>query len=75
MNCNFSDKTCKNKEGVRMDLIKIGRSRSFWYLDSIIQDHRKLMEDVTNRIKVGWVKWRGASRVLCDCRIPLRLKC
>lgn len=56
MNCNFSDKTSKNKEGVRMDLIKIGRSRSFWYLDSIIQDHRKLMEDVTNRIKVGWVK-------------------
>ena len=31
-------------------------------------------EDINHRIKVGWQKWRNASGILCDRRIPLRLK-
>nr|XP_043639362.1 uncharacterized protein LOC122610435 [Erigeron canadensis] len=31
-------------------------------------------EDVTHRIQVGWMKWRAATGVMCDKRIPLKLK-
>jgi hypothetical protein len=31
-------------------------------------------EDVSHRIKVGWLKWYQVSSVLCDLRVPLKLK-
>ncbi|GKG38225.1 hypothetical protein Tco_0457448, partial [Tanacetum coccineum] len=34
----------------------------------------RIDEDITNRIKTGWVKWKAAFGVLCDRRIPLKLK-
>ena len=34
----------------------------------------KLEEDVNHRIRAGGSKYRNASRVLCDCRIPIKLK-
>ena len=41
---------------------------------SIIHAEGDIGTDVTRRIKAGWTKWRNASGVLCDQRIPLRLK-
>ena len=73
LKCNFSDKVNKN-EGLNIDETKIGRSRNFRYLNSIDQDDRELIKDVTNRIKTSWVKQKGASRVLYDCRMPFALK-
>ena len=40
---------------------------------SIIPEDGELIK-VTNKIKIGWVKWGRAFVVLCDRRIPLRLK-
>jgi hypothetical protein len=31
-------------------------------------------KDVSHRIKVNWLKWCQASSVLCDPRVPLKLK-
>ncbi|KAE8662012.1 hypothetical protein F3Y22_tig00113721pilonHSYRG00082 [Hibiscus syriacus] len=31
-------------------------------------------DDVTHRVKAGWLKWRVATGVLCDKRVPLKLK-
>ncbi|WP_317593309.1 hypothetical protein, partial [Lactiplantibacillus plantarum] len=50
------------------------RKYHFRYLGSVIQKDGEINEDVTHRIKVGWLKWRNASRVLCDGKIPLKLK-
>jgi len=30
-------------------------------------------EDVIHKI-TGWLKWWSVSRVLCDCRMPMKLK-
>ncbi|GJX60025.1 retrovirus-related pol polyprotein LINE-1 [Tanacetum coccineum] len=47
---------------------------SFRYLGSVIHRSGRIDEDVAHRIGVGWMKWRAASGVLCDRRIPLKLK-
>ncbi|KAG5598115.1 hypothetical protein H5410_039347 [Solanum commersonii] len=39
-----------------------------------IQGCGDIDDDVTHRIGVAWMKWRLASRVLCDKKIPSRLK-
>jgi hypothetical protein len=31
-------------------------------------------EDVSHRVKVGWMKWHQASGVLYDKRVPQKLK-
>jgi hypothetical protein len=46
----------------------------FRYLRSILQKDGDIDEDLSHRIKAGWLKWRQASGVLCDLRVPLKLK-
>ncbi|GJW41963.1 hypothetical protein Tco_0070762 [Tanacetum coccineum] len=47
---------------------------SFRYLGSVIHRSGRVDDDVAHRIRARWVKWRAASGVLCDKRIPLKLK-
>ena len=32
------------------------------------------IDDVRHRISAGWLKWRQASGILCDKRVPQKLK-
>ncbi|PHU12092.1 Chitin elicitor receptor kinase 1 [Capsicum chinense] len=41
---------------------------------SMIQGNREIDEDGTHRIGAGWLKWRLASGVLCDKKVPTKLK-
>ena len=50
------------------------KSEYFCYLGSIITTTGEINTDVAHTIKAGWYKWRSASGVLCDKRIPTRLK-
>jgi hypothetical protein len=46
----------------------------FRYLGSMLQKDGDIDEDLSDRIKAGWLKWRQASDALCDFRVPLKLK-
>jgi hypothetical protein len=46
----------------------------FRYLGSMIQKDGDIDEDLSYRIKAGWLKWCQTSGVLCDPRVPLNLK-
>ncbi|KAE8705185.1 28 kDa ribonucleoprotein [Hibiscus syriacus] len=46
----------------------------FKYLGSMIHKDGGVDDDVTHRIKAGWLKWRAATGVLCDKKVPLKLK-
>lgn len=72
--CNFSGEA--NEEGVEVligDRI-VPRTDKFKYLGSIIQKEGEIEDDVTHRIKAGWLRWRAASGVMCDKKVPLKLK-
>ncbi|GJN17403.1 hypothetical protein PR202_gb04465 [Eleusine coracana subsp. coracana] len=40
----------------------------------MLQKDGDIDEDVRHRISAGWLKWRQASGVLCDKRVPQKLK-
>ena len=40
----------------------------------MLQRDGDIDEDVSHRIKAGWMKWRQASGVLCDKRVPQKIK-
>jgi hypothetical protein len=51
-----------------------GEFENFKYLGSFVQKGGVFGIDVKHRIKCGRLKWREASGVLCDKKIPMRLK-
>jgi len=61
-------------EEVTIDGLSIPKVEKFKYLGSIVQQNGEINEDINQCIKVGWQKWKQATGVLCDKRIPVRLK-
>nr|GEW58383.1 retrovirus-related Pol polyprotein LINE-1 [Tanacetum cinerariifolium] len=47
-------------------------NESFRYLGSVVHRSRRIYEDVAHRIRIGWMKWRAASGIRCDRRMPLK---
>nr|CAB3464536.1 unnamed protein product [Digitaria exilis] len=52
----------------------VPQKATFRYLGSMLQQDDDIDEDVKHRIAAGWMKWRQASGVLCDRRVPQKLK-
>ena len=73
MECNFGKNQGINEGVVSIEGQKNQRVNNFDIQD-ILHAKGDIGADVTHRIKAGWTKWRNASGVLCDQRIPLRLK-
>ena len=47
---------------------------SFKYLGSIFTSEGGSQADVNNRIRIGWMKWKEVSGVMCDRKMPVKLK-
>ena len=52
----------------------VPKKDTFRYLGSMVQRDGDINADVSHRIKIGWIKWRQASSILCDKRVPQKLK-
>nr|GEV85861.1 retrovirus-related Pol polyprotein LINE-1 [Tanacetum cinerariifolium] len=75
LRCDFSRYDVAHQEvDIRIGDRILQPNESFRYLGSVLHRSRRIDEDVAHRIGVGSMKWRAASRVLCDRRIPLKLK-
>jgi hypothetical protein len=73
MKCDFSATTQEERD-VRLDGQVVPKKDTFRYLRSMLQKDRDIDEDLSHKIKAGWLKWRQASGVLCDPRVPLKIK-
>ncbi|KAM3340130.1 hypothetical protein P3S68_030000 [Capsicum galapagoense] len=74
LECKFNDVRQENEVVVRLDSQVVCKRDSFKYLGSMIQGNSEIDEDVSHRIGVGWMKWKLASGVLCDKKVPPKLK-
>jgi hypothetical protein len=59
---------------VSLDGRTVPMNDTFRYLGSMLQSEGEINEDVSHRIRAGWVKWRQTSGVLCDKKVPNKLK-
>jgi hypothetical protein len=60
--------------GVSLDGRVVPMNDTFQYLRSMLQSEGEIDEDVSHRIRTGWVKWRQTSGILCDKKVPNKLK-
>ena len=73
MRCEFSSVRSENGDVTLAGQVAPRRDK-FRYLKSMLQSDDEIDEDVSHRIKAGWVKWRQASGVLCDRKVLQKLK-
>jgi hypothetical protein len=73
MRCDFGT-TISEDGDVSLGGQVVPKKDIFRYLGSMLQRDGNIDEDVSYRIKAGWMKWRQASRVLCDKRVPHKLE-
>ncbi|KAG5570465.1 hypothetical protein H5410_060231 [Solanum commersonii] len=74
LECKFSIAMDEADVEARLATLTIPKRENFKYLGSIIQGSRDIDDNVTHHIGAAWTKWKLASRVLCDKKVPLKLK-
>ena len=61
-------------ETVKMEDTKVPRVKEFKYLGSTVQESCGREREVKKRVQAGWNGWRKVSGVICDNRLPARVK-
>ena len=61
-------------ETVKMEDTKVPRVKEFKYLGSTVQESSSCEREVKKRVQVVWNGWRKVSEVICDRRLPVRIK-
>ncbi|KAH1224161.1 hypothetical protein GmHk_11G031444 [Glycine max] len=74
MECKFNKRRRVSNSEVKIGDHIIPQVTRFKYLGSVIQDDGEIEGDVNHRIQAGWMKWRKTSGVLCDAKVPIKLK-
>ena len=63
-----------DEETVKMEDTKVPRVKKFKYLKSTVQESGSCEREIKRRVRAGWNGWRKVSRVICDKRLPARVK-
>ena len=59
---------------VKIENTKVPRVREFKYLGSTVQESGGCEREIKKRVQAGWSGWRRVSGVICDKRLPARVK-
>ena len=62
------------EEVVKMEETKVPRVKEFKYLGSIVQGSASYEREVKRRVQARWNEWRKVSGIICDRRLPARVK-
>uniref|UniRef100_W5MA04 ribonuclease H n=1 Tax=Lepisosteus oculatus TaxID=7918 RepID=W5MA04_LEPOC len=54
--------------------VQLNKVTQFKYLGSCVNSDCATLQDAKTRVSAAWMKWRQVTGVLCDKKIPLRLK-
>ena len=61
-------------ETIKMEDAKVPRVKEFKYLKSTVQESCGCEREVKKKVQAGWNGWRRVSGVICDRRLPARVK-
>ena len=74
MECNINKRISVSNLEVKVGDHIIPQITRLKYLRSIIENDEEIEDDVNHKIQAGWLKWRRESGILCDTKVPLKLK-
>ena len=57
-----------------MEDTKVPRVKEFMYLGSTAQESSTCERELKRRMQAEWNGWRKVSEVICDRRLPARVK-
>ena len=57
-----------------MEDTKVPRVKKFKYLGSTVQESGSCEREVKKRVQAGWNGWRKVSGVICNRKLPARVK-
>ena len=63
-----------DEETVKMDDTKVPRVKEFKYLGSTVREIGGCKREIKRRVQAGWNGWRKVSRVICNRKLPARVK-
>ena len=72
--CNDYDNNSRKYEEIQLGDDKLYTVTTFKYLGSIFDSNRGVERDINNRVKLAWMKWKQLTGVLCDKKVPIKLK-
>ena len=61
-------------ETVKMEDTKVPRVKEFKYLESTVQESGGYEREIKKRVQARWNRWIKVSGVICDKRLPARVK-
>ena len=61
-------------ETIMLEDTKVPRIKEFKYLCSTVQESSSCEREIKKRVRAGWYEWRKVSGVICDTRLPARVK-
>ena len=61
-------------ETEKMEDKKVLKVKEFNYLGSTVQESGSCEREVKKRVQAGWNGWKKVSEVICDRRLPARVK-
>lgn len=73
MFCPFADPSAPSPD-IYLNGAVLPKCEKFKYLGSMVNIEATCDDDVNHRVSVGWMKWKQNTGVLCDKRMPLKLK-
>ena len=48
--------------------------RHFKYIGSSVEETGGMATEITQRVTAAWINWKRCSGVMCDRRMPVKLK-
>ena len=74
MDFNFEQNQQGNREPVKILGEELERVTHFKYLGTSMEEEGGMETEITKRVGAGWRNWKKCSGVLCDRRVPVKLK-
>ena len=63
-----------DEKTVKMEDAKVPRVKEFKYLGSMVQESGDCEREVKRSVQAGWNGWRRVFEIICDRRLPARVK-
>ena len=74
MDFNFGQDNGQEREPVKILGEELQIVRHFKYLGSSVEETGGMAREITQSVSAAWRNWKRCSGVLCDRRLPLKLK-